>query len=167
MKRRIRSTLAASLLLGLLPGLALTGSAEVVRPAPEVAFPPHEGRPQTLRSFRGKPVVLLLAKSPKDGAFREQLKQLEESLDRLAIRSTVFAAAFQSDDISRLNTSIPLVVLPKGAEACAAFQLRGKFAIALIGPDGNLDYQTDKVLNINRILEVMQNSFALQYRSRK
>ena len=167
MKRHFQSTLAASLLLSLLPGFTLTGSAEVVRPAPDVAFPPHEGRPQSLGNFRGKPLILLFANTPKDGAFREQLKQLEEALDRLTIRSTVFAAAFQSGDASHLNTSVPLVVLPEGAQACAAFQLKGKFAIALIGPDGNLDYQTNKVLNINRILEVMQNSFALQHRTKK
>ena len=40
--------------------------------------------------------------------------------------------------------------------------LKGDFAIVLVGPDGNIDYQTGKVLNMNRILEVMQNSYEIQ-----
>jgi predicted transcriptional regulator len=74
----------------------------------------------------------------------------------------VVAAGFKSGDASAVRTNVPLVLLPDGAAACAAFQLKGDFAIVLVGPDGNIDYQTEKVLNMNRILEVMQNSYELQ-----
>lgn len=143
--------------------LATTGLllANVVRPAPNVAFPSIDGKARSLRNFEGQPMIVLLADSPSRGDFREQLKEMERSFDRLAIRKTVIAAAFQKND-GEIRTNMPVVTLPEGEKVCAAFPLKGKFSIALIGPDGNVDYITDKVLNTNRILEVMQNSFEIQ-----
>ena len=106
-------------------------------------------------------MIVLLADSANRSDFREQLKEMERSFDRLAIRKTVIAAAFQKDE-GEIRSNMPVVILPDGARVCAAFPLKGKFSIALIGPDGNLDYITDKVLNTNRILEVLQNSFEIQ-----
>jgi hypothetical protein len=146
--------------LGLFTGGA--AFAEVVRPAPLVAFPSVDGRQRTLKSFAGQPVIVLLADSPKRGDFRDQLKEMEKSFDRLAVRKTVVAAAFKKGDSGEIRSDVPVVTLPEGASVCSAFQMKGKFSIALIGPDGNLDYITDKVLNINRILEVMQNSYEVQ-----
>ena len=154
----------ALLLLSLSAFLAATpqGTAEVVRPAPGIAFPADGGKPRTLASFKGQPLILLLADSPNRAAFKAQLKELAGSFDRLAIRSTVVAAGFKGGDTSVVRSNVPLVLLPEGAAACAAFQLKGEFAIVLVGPDGNIDYQTGKVLNMNRILEVMQNSYEVQ-----
>jgi hypothetical protein len=154
-----------TLLLLALPALlagGLTGLGEVVRPAPPIAFPIDGGKPRTLASFKGQPLILLLADSPNRGAFRTQLKELEGSFDRLAVRGTIVAAAFRGGDQSSVRTNVPLVHLPQGPSACSAFQLKGDFAIVLVGPDGNIDYQTGKVLNMNRILEVMQNSYEVQ-----
>ena len=136
-------------------------SANVVRPAPQVAFPPLEGKARTMKSFTGQPMIVLLADSPDRKAFRTQLKEMEKSYDRLSIRKTIVAAAFQKE-AGEIRSNIPVITLPEGERACAAFSMKGNFAIALIGPDGNLDYVTDKILNINRILEVMQNSFEVQ-----
>ena len=58
------------------------------------------------------------------------------------------------------NAATPSATPSPSASATAA--IPGKFSIALIGPDGNLDYLTDKVLNINRVLEVTQNTFEIQ-----
>ncbi len=136
--------------------------ADVVRPAPQVAFPSVDGAKLSLKSFRGQPIIVLLADASSRSALRTQIKEIEKAFDRLAIRKTLVAVALKDDDGTGLHSNIPLTVLPEGASACDAFQLKGKFAIALIGPDGNLDYQTDKILNINRILEVMQNSYEVQ-----
>lgn len=140
----------------------LPAEAEVVRPAPQVEFPSATGKTLTSKSFLGQPLIVLLADSPSRGAFREQLKELQKSYDRLAVRKTVVAAAFVKESGAEIRSDIPVAVLPNGESACGAFQLKGKFSIVLIGPDGNLDYQTDKILNINRILEVMQNSYEVQ-----
>jgi len=141
--------------------------AEVVRPAPAIAFPADGGKPRTLASIKGQPLILLLADSPSRGSFKAQLKELDGSFDRLAIRGTVVAAAFKGGDPGTVRTNVPLVLLPEGTTACTAFQLKGAFAIVLVGPDGNIDYQTGKVLNMNRILEVMQNSYEIQKAARR
>lgn len=150
-------------------GLLACGStiAGVVRPAPQFALPSVDGHARTLKSFLGQPVIVLLADSPKRGDFRTQLKEMEKSFDRLAIRKTVVAAAFRNQDSGEIASDIPVLTLPEGAKVCDAFQMKGKFAVALIGPDGNLDYLTNNVLNINRILEVMQNSYEVQKAARR
>jgi hypothetical protein len=157
------------LLLGL-PIVVACGSralAEVVRPAPEIAFSAYEGKTRTLSSFKGQPIILLLADSPTRGSYRAQLKELENAFDRLAIRSTVIAAGFKNGHSAAANTNVPVVQLPHGEAVCNALKIKGDFAIVLVGPDGNIDYQTGKVLNINRILEVMQNSYEVQKSARK
>jgi uncharacterized protein YccT (UPF0319 family) len=136
--------------------------AGVVRPAPQIAFPSVDGNARTLKSFRGQPIIVLLADSPKRGDFRTQLKEMEKSFDRLAIRKTLVVAAFRKQDSGEITSNIPVLTLPDGPGACDAFQMKGKFAIAIVGPDGNLDYLTNNILNINRILEVMQNSYEIQ-----
>jgi len=136
--------------------------AEVVRPVPNFAFPSVDGHARSLKNFAGQPLILLLADSPKSSDFRAQLKEMQKSFDRLAIRNTVVAAAFKNTDSGEIRSDIPVITLPEGPRVCEALQLKGKFAIALIGPDGNLDYVTHKILNINRILEVMQNSYEMQ-----
>jgi len=137
-------------------------SAEVVRPVPNFAFPPVDGQSRSLKSFAGQPMILLLADSPKNSDFRIELKEMQKSFDRLAIRKTVVAAAFKNPNSGEILSDIPVIMLPEGPRVCDTLQLKGTFAIALIGPDGNLDYLTNKILNINRILEVMQNSYEMQ-----
>jgi hypothetical protein len=136
--------------------------ANVPRPAPDLPFLEQAGKTKRLSSFRGQPLILLLADSPKRGSFRAQLKALEDAFDRLANRGTVVAVGFKNGAADPVRSNVPLVSLPEGAAACNAFELREDFAIVLIGPDGNVDYRTGKVLNINRILEVMQNSLEVQ-----
>jgi len=41
-------------------------------------------------------------------------------------------------------------------------EVQDKFNIAIIGKDGNLDYQTKQVLNSARVRDVIQNSYAVQ-----
>lgn len=153
---------AATLFLPLLALGASMTIAEVIRPAPTVSFPAVEGRQRNIKSYAGQPMIILLADSPKRSDFRIQLKEMEKSFDRLSIQKTVIAAAFKNQTSGEILSNLPVITLPDGAQACEAFQLKGKFAIALIGPDGNLDYITNNVLNINRILEVMQNSYEVQ-----
>jgi hypothetical protein len=153
--------------LQVLAASAPSSLAEVVRPAPELAFPAYGGKTRSLASFKGQPVIILLADSHSRGPFKAQLRELEASFDRLAIRGTVIAAGFKKGNPEAVNTNVPLVLLPDGAAACMAFHTKDNFTIVLVGPDGNVDYQTSKVLNINRILEVMQNNYEIQKSARK
>ncbi len=56
--------------------LVTTLSAVVVRPAPNVNWIDSSGRQKALSAFKGQPVVLLIAPSPRDRSFRSQLGQL-------------------------------------------------------------------------------------------
>ena len=40
--------------------------------------------------------------------------------------------------------------------------MQDKFNIVIIGKDGNVDYQTSKVLPPERVRDVIQNSYAVQ-----
>jgi len=147
--------------------LNFSSVAEVVRPAPPFGFTTATGQRQTLKELKGRPVLLLLADSPKRGAFRSQIHELEKAFDRLSIRNTLIVAAFRNDESGEIRSDIPVTILPEGTNVCEAYGLKGKFAIAIISPGGNLDYQTEQVLNINRVLEVMQNSYEVQKAARR
>src|SRR3954469_22049525 len=66
----------------------------VPRPTPDFSFPGPGGRTQTLRSLRGQPVVLLVADSPRTGAFRKQLEYIAPLYSEFATRKAIFIAAF-------------------------------------------------------------------------
>src|SRR5690349_12363273 len=85
-----------SSLLSLLPVLLLSivvgvsAVAGVVRSAPDVSW--QGGR---LSRVRGQqPVVLVIAKSPKDKAFKKQAKWLRECFQQFSARQTLFVVAF-------------------------------------------------------------------------
>jgi hypothetical protein len=144
--------------------LCFAASAEVVRPAPDFTVGMLFNGNASLKSLRGRPVILLLAQSPSSSGFRSQVKELAMGFDRLATRNVLIFAAFKEPGPDLVQTNMPVIVLPNGAEVCRAYKLQGKSAIALIGPDGNLDYQTDKFVTSSRVRQVIGNSFELQHR---
>jgi hypothetical protein len=152
-----------ALILGLL--VATTGAA-VVRPAPDLSLQAG-GRVRSLKSLQGQAVVLLLAESPSTRAFKRQVKEIEVSYDHFATSKVVFVAAFRDGSLGPIASNIPFVISSAGNAACQAYALKGKFGIAIIGADGNLDYQTDQELHANRIREVLQNSFTVQQSARR
>jgi hypothetical protein len=169
----VRLILVPLALLGSLTG-GLAVRAEVVRPAPDFWLGPlsntNSGSTETLKGQRGRPVIVLLARSPETGAFRSQMKEIASRFDRLSTRNVLVVAAFEevpSKGFSGLvQSDVPVVVAPKGAEVCRQFGLQtlgSKSAIALIGPDGNLDYMTAKILTASRISQVIGNSFQFQH----
>jgi hypothetical protein len=156
------------LLLLLAASLATVSAApaptkfDVVRLAPDFSFP-GIARAQSLKSVRGQPVVLVIAKSPKNGDFKKQVKNLKEIYQQFANKQVIFAAAF-TGEAGPVKSDIPFVVANNGAGVAGAYGVteKDKFNIAIIGKDGNLDYQTNKVLNSARVRDVIQNSYAVQ-----
>lgn len=134
----------------------------VVRPAPDFTFP-GISKSQSLKGVRGQPVVLVIAKSPKNGDFKAQVKILREIYQQFANKQVIFAAAFTGES-GPVKSDIPFVVVNNGPGVAGAYGLtdKDKFNIAIIGKDGNLDYQTNKVLNSSRVRDVIQNSYAVQ-----
>jgi AhpC/TSA family len=154
-------TLAALLALATI----LEAASPVVRPAPEFSFAGIGGT-KTLRSLRGRPVVVVVAKSAKTRAFRKQLESLATIYHEFASRGTVFVCAF-ADDEGRVPSNIPFVVTNNGAAVAAAYGMRDDFAIGIVGIDGNLDLTTRRVLPAFRVREVILNSYTVQNNARK
>ena len=143
----------------------LTLDAAVVRSAPDFSFP-GVGKARSLRSLRGQAVVLLVTRSPKEGDFKKQLKYLREIYQQFASKQVVFVAALREGE-GPVQSNIPFAVANNGAGVAAAYGVEDDFAIVIIGRDGNIDYQTTKVLPPERVRDVIQNSFTVQVSGRK
>ena len=135
-------------------------ASPLVRPAPDITFA-GIGGVKSLRSLRGQPVVVLVAKSPQDRAFRKQVKIIEDTYRELASRSTVFIAAF-SESGDGVASNVPFVIASNGPAVATAYGLTGKFALGIVGPDGNLDLATGEVTRGLRIREIILNNYAVQ-----
>ncbi len=157
----MRSSIVFSLLL-----IATLLEAAVIHLAPEFTFIGAGDKARSLRSLRGQPVVLVIADSPKSGALKKQLKNLEEIYQQLASKGVVLVAAIGTGD-GPIPSNIPVAVANNGAAVAASYGVNKGFQIAIIGRDGNLDYQTDRVLAPERVRDVIQNSFDVQSSARK
>ncbi len=164
----IRCGLAAALLTASASFLAVDharAASPVVRPAPDFSFV-GIGAKKGLRGLRGQPVVLLISRSPDTKAFKKQAKRLDPIYQEFASRGTVFVAAF-SEKEGQIESNIPFVVASNGASVAAAYGLNDDLRVVIIGKDGNLDLETDKILPALRIREVIQNSYEVQQSARK
>lgn len=148
-------------------GLATVSASEppkpaVVRPTTDFTFP-GIGKMQSLKGVRGQPVVLVVAQSPKSRDFKAQVKNLEEIYQQFANKQVIFVAAFTGES-GPVKSNIPFVVANNGPAVAGAYGVvdKQKFGISMIGKDGNLDYQTNKVLPSSRVRDVIQNSYAVQ-----
>ena len=116
----------------------------------------------TSDAFIAWPSALRLAEANRKGAFggpknREHVAPVGPSQPVAALK--------EADGL--VKSDIPFVIANDGAGVAAKFGVTGKFAIAIIGPDGNIDYQTDKILPGGRVRDVIQNSFTMQINARK
>ena len=150
-------------LLALLPLLLLAAPlrAEVVRPAPDFAWIDSSGKSKPAKEFRGRPLVVLIAESPRQSAFRSQVGQLQKIYQRFAADGLVCIAAF-SGESGVIGSNIPFLTVPDGPKTAAAFDTAQGFSISIIGMDGNLDYVSNRVVPAQRIHDIIDNSFAKQ-----
>ena len=152
-------------MLAVIFAMVSTSAAATVRNAPAFTFPSAEGV-KTLASLRGRPVLLVIARSAKVKALRTQLKNLKSVYHDLSSRGTIFIAAIAEGDAS-VGSDIPFAIASNGAGVAAAYGMRGDFFIAVIGRDGNVDVQAEKPLAGKRVLEVLKNNFDVQEKSRR
>ena len=138
---------------------------EVVRLAPNFALE-AAGKTTTLRSLSGKPVVLIVAKSAREGDVKAQVKKLKELYQEFASRQVIFIAAFQ-DGSRDIRTDIPFVLAKDGAKVAADYGVAAPFSLIVIGKDGNVDLQTAKVCPAARVRDVVINSYVVQSAARR
>jgi hypothetical protein len=140
--------------------------AEVVREAPSFTWTDSTGSAKPLKNLRGQPVVLVIAKGPREWAFRSQVGQLQKIYARFAAEKLLCVAAFSGEqDIIRSN--IPFLTVPDGPGTAAAYEVPEGFAIAVIGADGNLDCFSTRVLPAQRIYDILVNSCTNQKQLRR
>ncbi len=164
MKNPVSSWLIVpALLLIVLPALA---QADVVRPAPNFIWLKSGGRGAALSALRGQPVVLIVARSPRQRIFRSQVGQLHKVYRLLGDKKTVVAAAF-TEEPGVIRSNIPFVLAADPAAVASSFGTDGNFAVFVIGKDGNVDLATDRVVPGQRILDVINNSFVVQRDNRR
>ncbi|MBV8377856.1 MAG: redoxin domain-containing protein [Verrucomicrobia bacterium] len=138
----------------------------VPRPAPEFLWSGVNGKVRRLRDVRGHPVVLIFAENPNEKMFIKQIKELNRRSKQLAIQYTLFFVAFTRETGLVTRTDIPFVILPDPGSVADAYRV-GDFGIAVIGPDGNVDYATDHVVTGQKVLDVIENSYAAQVHARR
>lgn len=140
--------------------------SEVVREAPTFNWTDSTGSAKPLKSLRGQPVVLVIAKSPRQWAFRSQVGQLQKIYERFAAEKVLCVAAFSGEqDLIRSN--IPFLTVPDGPGTATAYEVPEGFAIAVIGADGNLDCFSTRVLPAQRIFDIIENSYTKQKQLRR
>ncbi|HEX8310157.1 MAG TPA: hypothetical protein VF614_02495 [Chthoniobacteraceae bacterium] len=146
--------------------LLLASHAAVLRPAPSFSWLGVGNKAQSSKSLRGQAVVLLVARSPRDRVLRKQLRNLEEVYQQFASKRVVFAVALKEGE-GPIPTDIPMAVVNDGPGVASAFGAEDRFQIVIIGRDGNIDYQTSKVLSGERVRDVIQNAFPVQAEARR
>ncbi len=135
--------------------------ADVVRPAPEFFWVDSTGARKSSKALLGRPVILLIADSPRQWAFRSQVGQLQTMYERIAADKAVCVAAFsQAPGVVRSN--IPFVLAADGPQTAFNLQIQRGFGIAIIGKDGNLDYIGSRVIPAQRIYDILDNSYDVQ-----
>ena len=146
--------------------LAGAGVAEVIRLAPDFSWEGVSSKHATLRSLKGQPVVLIIAKSAKEKIFRKQASRLKEIYQEFASRNVIFVAAFEEEG-GTVPSDVPFVIASNGAKIAADYQVEDKFAVIVIGIDGNVDMQTSKLIPASRIRDVVINSYPIQNQERQ
>ena len=154
-----------SLTLLFAAGGRLSAETTVIHPAPGFSGGASAGRNITLASLRGKPVLLVIAPSPADRAFRKQMAELRGYYERMASRGILCFAAFTSEG-GRIPSNIPFITVNDPVAAASDYGA-ASFAVAVIGPDGNLDCVSSRALPGQRILDLMQNNAFLQQQLRR
>ena len=137
-----------------------------VNAAPSFTGGAEAGRKITLSSLRGKPVVLVIAPSPKDRAFRTQMNAFRGRYERLASEGMLFFAAFTAEG-GRIPSNIPFILVDAPTATAAAYDVPNGFAIAVIGRDGNLDCLSTKPLPGQRVLDLAMNNAQVQEQLRR
>jgi hypothetical protein len=140
--------------------------SNVPRPAPEFLWASVSGKVKRLKDVEGQPVVLIFATDPQQKEFKKQVKNITRFYKGLVERKALFFVAFTKETGVITGSDVPFVVLPDPLAAADAYRV-GDFGIAVIGPDGNLDYATDRIIPGIKIINVMDNSYAIQSQERR
>jgi hypothetical protein len=152
------------LLFTLLLFVALSGvlRGNVVEPAPSFGFKGARGKATSLRSLRGRPVVLLIAPSAGSKEFRTQVKRITKVYRFFETRKVALVAAV-ADGGARVESTAPFIIVNGASDVAAQYGVRpGTYGLFVIGSDGNIDLRTQRVLSAQRLIDVIDNAEPVQ-----
>ena len=136
----------------------------IVQLAPDFSFRDANGHISSLKSLRGKPVILLIASSAGKGRFRREVKTINRASRSFTIRKAVFVTAFaQGGEMMRGES--PFLLAADPSHIATEYGIDpNSYGLFVIGPDGNLDLRSTRVLSAQRIIDVIDNSYVVQAR---
>jgi len=160
--KRLGGAMAA---LALGATICATAFGNVVRPAPDFGI---EGvaKVSSLRSFRGQAVVLVVTRNVRDKEFRVEVERLRTLYAQFSTEKVLFVAAIENGP-EDVPSDIPFVTAADPGQVAADYGLNGRFGIAVIGVDGNLDMVTSKVIAAERVKDVVFDNYESQAQARK
>lgn len=141
-------------------------ASSAISAAPAFSGGADEGRLISLSSLRGKPVLLVIAPSPMDRAFRSQVAELKGRYERLASQGMICFAAFTANS-GLIPSNIPFLTVKNSPSVASSYGVTNGFAVAVIGADGNLDCLSMKPLPGQRILDLVNNNASIQEQLRR
>lgn len=142
---------------------AAPGNAEIVRPALPIACVAGK----SLQSFKGQPVIVLVAPSARSADFRRQAGRIQAVYQEFAARNAVFIAVFTEPDERPVPSNVPFILAADGPRTAADYRFNGKFNLYVIGRDRNLDFASAKVVPASRLMDVIYNNAGQQASQRK
>ena len=140
--------------------------SSVVHPAPDFLWVGAGGKAMPSKTFRGQPVVILVAPSPEAAPLRKEAARIEDLYLQFSAKKTVFIAAF-TQQTGRVQSNVPFAIAANGADVAKAYGVPlNQLSVIVISPDGNVDMVSTKVEGAQRILDVINNSFQTQAANR-
>ena len=141
-------------------------ASNVVHPAPDFMWVGVGGHPFPLKTFRGQPVVIVVAPSPTAAPMRKEAARIEEKYLEFSAKKTVFLAAF-TQQTGRVESNVPFAIAANGADVAKEYGVPpNELSVIVISPDGNVDMVSKRVEGAQRILDVINNSFQAQAANR-
>ena len=138
----------------------------LVNAAPNFSGVAESSKKLNLTSLRGKPVLLVIAPSPKDRSFRMQMQELSGIYERYSAQGGLAFAALTGEG-GKIPSNIPFILVNDPASVAASYDVTKGFAIAVIGSDGNLDCLSTKPLPGQRVYDLVMNNAEMQRRFRR
>jgi hypothetical protein len=143
--------------------LCAAAHAQVVRPAPNFDL---AGTGKSLKNFRGQTVVLLITQSAREKHYREMVNRLGRLFGQFATERVIFVAAIENGPQEVLS-NIPFVVASNPQQVAADYGVNGRYAIAVIGVDGNVDMITAQMIAPERVRDMIFDNSDTQTEARK
>lgn len=155
-------------ILSFIFGLLFYGNLypQTPRPIPEFLWLDSKGKAVSSNSLKGKPLLILFSPSITGWTIQRQIRQIQSYFDKLASEKTICLLALDSIP-NKIPSNVPFVLIGNTSDLRQKLGIQSKFAIAVVGHDGNVDLLTHRRQSAQRILDIIRNSQVFQQALRR